>query len=156
MRTLLLILLSISATAQITTTPKIIFKASKADTISIVLDNFEPSHKQLTITKYTGVVYNALFIGKDTLTVVLDSLEAVSAISSGLIDYSVISKGVDVTPFPIEDNSLTNVKALLQNCAGVQVALLTTTQVRHLLAYLLYKNGIIDENLKVKKITQIK
>lgn len=156
MKTLLFLLLSLSVSAQTLTNRNdvIIYKSVLKDTVTV---SFTPvGEATLTVKTYGETIDDKVVIsGQHVLEIALDTAETITVDVKGTVTYKVTKKVVDVTPAPVNDNSLSQIKSLLQSSEGVAVNQLTTTQVRALLALVLYREGIIDENLKVKKLKQI-
>lgn len=151
-RSLLLIsIMPLFTLGQLTISPKIIFKSVNRDTVSIV---FTPSTTALlTVKTYNEIIDNNTVIsGIHQLDIVLDTSEAVVAYSIGTIYYKIYRNGVDITPISADDNSLNNIKVLLSTCVGISGSNLTASQVRAILFYIGYKNGIFDETGVVKKL----
>lgn len=148
---MLLLFIPFFVSAQLTTTPKLIFKSANRDTVSVV---FTPSGAAiLNVRTYSDVIDdNVRLEGIRQHDLFLDTAEAVIASATGTITYKVYRKGVDVTPAATADNSLTNIKALLASSVGIQAGSLTAAQVRAILAFIAYKEGILDETLTVKKL----
>lgn len=155
MKTLLFILLSLGASAQsLENTTKIIYRSVGRDTVSV---HFQPFGSAILTVKTTSeTIDDAVEIsGEHVLKIALDTLETITVKVDGIVNYRVVKNGVDVTPSVSIDSSLIKLKQLLISCEGVAVTQLTTAQVRALVALLMYREGIIDESLKVKKLKQI-
>jgi len=132
-------------------TSQIIYKAQSTETIKAM---FTPLVEGSPIyVKSTQQVYNdgAYLVGLQVLDIPLDSGEVIIAKGANIV-YQLTKNGSIVNYVPTTDNSLSNIRTLAQSAVGVAIGSLTTNQVRALLAVLLWREGGIDENGRVKKL----
>jgi hypothetical protein len=103
MKTLLFLLLSISATAQIGLVPKVVYKATKADTITV---GFSCSNlAELKIFIDNEILEDVTISGYHVLELTLDSGSAVIVSCKGSVAHTVYRNGVNVTPVTSSDNT---------------------------------------------------
>ncbi len=136
---LLFILIGLYSNAQITNTSKVIYKATKADTITFAVSPIQPTH--LTVKVSNEVIENnVLLSGYHVLNLALDSGDIVTAQSDRLLAHTIYRNGVNVTPALVADNSFAEFLAFYNS--------LTTAQKNKLNIYGLYKQGLSIKQLK--------
>jgi len=139
MKKLIFILFPLNIFAQITTITKVIYKANKADTISV---GFSPSGEaKLTVSLDNSVIDNNVILsGYHVLNLTLDSGSVVTASGTGTIGYTVYKNGIDVTPLIQADNSFTEFLNWFNS--------LTAANQRRVIVYGLWKQGFSLKDLK--------
>lgn len=135
----ILLLLPFSLSAQLTSVDKVIYRANKADTITV---GFSPSGFATLSVKADNEVIddNIQLSGYHVLNLTLDSGSVVVASCSGIVGYTIYKNGVNITP-PIQaDNSFTE---FLNWYNG-----LTAAQQRRIVVYSVWKNRFSLKELK--------
>lgn len=131
MRTLLFVFIATSLSAQLTTSPKIIYKANKSETVTA---SFSPSGEAWLSVKAGGEVIDEKIelAGYRVHTILLDSGETIIAMAKGIVGYTIYRNGVNVTPAAIPDNTFAMLVTWING--------LTAAQRNKLLAFLIYEN----------------
>ncbi len=139
MKTILFLLLSASLSAQLSTTPKVIYRAIKADTVTAA---FSPNGSA-TLSVFVdneAIDDKVQLTGYHVLQFVLDSGAVVTASATGIIGHTIYRNGISVTPALVADNSFTE---FLNWYNG-----LTAAQQRRVNVYALWKQHYSIKDLK--------
>lgn len=139
MKTLLFLLLSITATAQIGTTPKVIYRANKADTVTCA---FSPSGAAtLTVLADNEVIDDkVVLVGYRVHQFTLDSGSTIVAYGTGIIGYTVYRNGINVTQVAQQETTLQEIQAIVDG--------LTTAKLKRLIAFMVYEDRKALRKLK--------
>jgi hypothetical protein len=152
MKILLLLLISVSSFGQnLSNTQQVIYKANTTEVIDAI---FTPISEiiYLSVKSTSSVYFDNDLVGEVVaFPIPLDSGDVILAKGQGY-QYQLRKNGVIVNYVPTTDNSLSNIRTLAQSAVGVAIGSLTTNQVRALLAVLLWKEGGINENGRIKKL----
>ena len=139
MKTLIILLFPALLSAQISNISKVIYKATKSDTITFAVSPMQPTHLTLKVSN-EAIDNNVLLDGYHVLNLVLDSGDIVTAQSDRLLANTIYKNGVNVTPALVADNSFSEFLAFYNS--------LTTAQKNKLNIYGLYKQGLSIKELK--------
>lgn len=139
MKKLIFILFPLSVFAQIGQVPKVIYKASKADTVTVAFSPVGAVTLNVSVDN-TPIDDNAQISGYHVLNLTLDSGSVVVASCTGIVGHTVYKNGVNVTPALQTDNSFTD---FLNWYNG-----LTAAQQRRVIIYGLWKQNFSLKELK--------
>lgn len=138
-------------------TPTIIYTATTS--ITVTISTTITGRTNLTMYSNSTTYYeNTLRIGNTSDQFILsigDVIIASSSIANSTTYQVLNSSGVDITPIPTSDTSLSSIISTAQNAVGVKLANLTTNEQLALMAILLYKAGGVNPvTLAVKPLNQ--
>lgn len=138
MRILLLFIFPFALSAQLSNTPKIIYKAGKSET---VIASFSPSGEARLYVKAGEVIDDNIELsGYRVHTILLDSGETIIAMAKGIVGYTIYRDGVNVTPVAVADNSEAEIIAFVDG--------LSTARLKKLIAGIVIINNIPVKRLK--------
>jgi len=139
MKTLILLLFPAFLSAQLTTTPKVIYKAAKTETVVFAVS---PTSETVISVKTNNDVYddNALLTGYHVLNIALDSGDVIIASSDKPLGYTTYVDGRNVKQPILADNTNAEINTYLN---GLSIA-----------NYRKVVNRLIIKFLNKKEITQ--